>query len=130
MQQMFNGLTWVDDEGNIVPALAESWEISEDGTEYTFKLRQGVKFHNGEAFDAQDVVTTFEHGKQPENAYAYEYEGVEVEVVDDFTVKLTTEKPDPLLLTKLSRQQLIIPTDYYQEVGFDGFEKHPIGTGP
>jgi hypothetical protein len=52
MQQMFNGLTWVDDEGNVVPALAESWEISDDGTEYTFKLRQGVKFHNGEDFDA------------------------------------------------------------------------------
>lgn len=128
--QMFNGLTWVDDEGNIVPALAESWEISEDGTEYTFKLRQGVKFHNGEDFDAQDVVATFEHGKLPENAYAFEYEGIKVEVVDDFTVKLITEEPRPLLLRRLSTQILIIPNDYYKEVGFDGFEEHPVGTGP
>jgi peptide/nickel transport system substrate-binding protein len=128
--QLFNGLTWVDDEGNIVPALAESWEISEDGTEYTFKLRPNVKFHNGEAFDAQDVVATFEHGRLPENAYAFEYEGIEVEVVDDLTVKLITEEPNPLLLRRLSSQQLIIPADYYKEVGFDGFEEHPIGTGP
>jgi ABC-type transport system substrate-binding protein len=53
-QQMFNGLTWVDDEGNIVPALAESWEISEDGTVYTFNLRQDVKFHNGADFQSLD----------------------------------------------------------------------------
>jgi peptide/nickel transport system substrate-binding protein len=130
VNQIFNGLTWVDDEGEIVPALAESWEISEDGLEYTFKLRQGVKFHNGEDFDAQDVVTTFEHGRLPENAYGYEYEGIEVEVIDDFTVKLTTEEPNPLLLRRLSLQQLIIPTEYYQEVGFEGFEKHPVGAGP
>jgi ABC-type transport system substrate-binding protein len=73
MQQLFNGLTWIDDEGNIVPALAESWEVSDDGTEYTFQLREGVTFHNGEAFDAQDVVATFEHGPRlPRRARPWE----------------------------------------------------------
>jgi peptide/nickel transport system substrate-binding protein len=130
MQQLFNGLTWIDDEGNIVPALAESWEVSDDGTEYTFQLREGVTFHNGEAFDAQDVVATFEHGLNPENAYAYEYEGVEVEVVDDLTVKLKTEDVNPLFLRKLATVQLIVPADYLEEVGFDDFEQNPVGTGP
>jgi peptide/nickel transport system substrate-binding protein len=129
-QQMYNGLTWVDDEGNIVPALAESWEVSDDGTEYTFKLRQDVVFHDGSAFDAEDVVATFEAGKLPENAYAYEYETAKtIEAIDEHTVKMTTEEPDPLFLRRLNGQG-IIPSDYYEKVGRDGLEEHPIGTGP
>ena len=130
-QQMFDGLVWRNEEGEIVPALAESWEISEDGTEYTFTLRQGVVFHNGETFDAQDVVTTWEAGKDPANAYAYVFESViGVEVIDDSTVKVITEDPDPLFLSTGFPTQGVYPTDYYAEVGFDGFEAHPIGTGP
>ena len=129
-QQMYNGLTWVDDEGNIVPALAESWEVSDDGTEYTFQLRQDVIFHDGSPFDAPDVVATFEAGKLPENAYGYEYEtAASVEVIDEHTVKMTTEEPDPLFLRRLSGQG-IIPSDYYEEVGREGLEAQPIGTGP
>ena len=128
--QMFNGLTWVNEEGQIVPDLAESWEVSDDGTEYTFKLRQDVVFHNGETFDAQDVVTTWDAGKLPDNAYAYDYETAEsVEVVDEFTVKFTTAAPDPLFLRRLSGQG-IIPTGYFNEAGREGIEEHPIGTGP
>lgn len=129
-QQMFNGLVWVNDEGEIVPDLAESWEISEDGTEYTFKLREGVTFHNGETLDAQDLITTWEAGKDPANAYAYVYEEAElVEAVDDMTVRIKTPEPNPLFLRALAGWG-VYPTDYYNEVGFDGFEAHPIGTGP
>ena len=128
--QMFDGLTWVNEENEVVPALAESWEISDDGLEYTFKLREGVTFHNGETLDAQDVVVTWEAGKEPANAYAYNYEEwTAVEVIDDLTVKISTEVPDPLFLRDLALQG-IYPGDYYTEVGFDGFEAHPIGTGP
>jgi len=130
--QIFEGLTWVDDKGNVVPALAESWDVSDDGTEYTFHLRQGVKFHNGEDFDAQDVVTSWEAGKDPTNAYAYELEETaSVEVIDDYTVKMTTEKPNPLYLRRfVASSWAMIPTDYYNEVGLSGIEENPVGTGP
>lgn len=129
-EQMFEGLTWVDEENNIVPALAESWEISEDGLEYTFKLREGVTFHNGETFEADDVLATWEAGKDPANAYAYRYENWgTVEIIDDYTVKMTTEELDALFLRNLSEEG-IYPGDYYEEVGFDGFEAFPVGTGP
>jgi peptide/nickel transport system substrate-binding protein len=129
-KQWFDGLVWVNESGDIVPALATSWEISDDGTEYTFTLREGVTFHNGETFDAQDVVTTFEAGKIETNNYAYFYDPViSVEVIDDLTVKLVTESPDPLFLPTLSDLG-IYPTDYWNEVGLEGFEEHPIGTGP
>jgi peptide/nickel transport system substrate-binding protein len=130
VNQIYNGLTWVNDEGEIGPDLAESWTVSEDGTEYTFTLRQDIVFHNGDTFEAQDVAATFEAGKLPENAYAYDYETVEtIEVIDDFTVKLTTPEPDPLLLRRLSGQGMI-PAAYFEEVGREGLESAPVGTGP
>lgn len=129
--QIFEGLTWVNNEGEVVPALAESWEISEDGTEYTFKLRQGVKFHNGEDFDAQDVLTSWEAGIDEINAYAYDVaRTTSVEIIDDYTVKLTSEEPDPLFLRFVAGSWGIIPTDYYNEVGLEGIEAHPVSTGP
>ncbi|MCA9984103.1 MAG: ABC transporter substrate-binding protein [Anaerolineales bacterium] len=128
--QMFNGLVWRNEAGEIEPALATSWEISDDGTTYTFTLREGVVFHNGETFDAEDVVTTWEAGKDPLNAYYYTYEDVvAIEVIDDYTVAITSSAPDPLFLTTGFPTFGIYPTDYYNEVGFEGFEAHPIGTG-
>src|SRR5690606_3625392 len=52
---VFEGLTRIGSAGEVLPALAESWEISEDGTVYTFRLRTGATFHDGSAFDAEDV---------------------------------------------------------------------------
>jgi peptide/nickel transport system substrate-binding protein len=129
--QIFEGLTWVNDESKVVPALAESWEVSEDGTEYTFKLRQDVVFHNGAPFTAQDVLTSWEAGTDPVNAYAYDVERTtSVEVIDDYTVKLTSEAPDPLFLRFLAGSWGMVPTDYYNEVGLEGIEENPVGTGP
>ncbi|MDM8532827.1 ABC transporter substrate-binding protein [Anaerolineales bacterium HSG25] len=128
--QIQNGLSWENAEGEIVPDLAESWEANDDGTEWIFHLREGVTFHNGETFDAQDVVTTWEVGKDPANAYAYKYDAIEnVEVIDDLTVKLTIPAPDPLFLAKVGHAWGMIPTDYYNEVGLEGFEAHPVGAG-
>lgn len=130
-QQIFEGLTWLDEDNNVVGLLAESWDISDDGTEYTFYLREGVKFHNGAEFTAEDVVTSWEAGKDPANAYAYIHESAEsVEVIDTYTVKITTAEPDPLFLIIPARDWAMIPTDYYNEVGLEGIESNPIGTGP
>ena len=130
-QQIFEGLTWIDDDNNVVGALAEDWEISEDGTEYIFHLRQGVLFHNGAEFTAEDVVTSWEAGKDPANAYAYIHESADsVEVIDQYTVRITTPEPDPLFLVIPARDWAMIPTEYFNEVGLAGIEEHPIGTGP
>jgi peptide/nickel transport system substrate-binding protein len=128
---LYDSLVWVDDENEIAPALAESWEISEDGLEYTFRLRQGVSFHNGEPFTAEAVVATWETGKDPSNDYANFYEEVdEIDVLDDYTVVLRTYEPHPLLLRRLASDWAMVPPEYIREIGLDAFAARPVGTGP
>jgi peptide/nickel transport system substrate-binding protein len=128
---LYNSLVWIDDEGRVVPDLAESWEISEDGTEYTFTLREGVTFHNGEPFTADSVVFSWERGSQPEMQWSDKWLLAQsVEKVDDFTVKVTTEGPQPLLLRQVADNWALVPPNYIEEVGEEGFAEHPVGTGP
>lgn len=128
---LYNGLVTLNDDGDIAPDLATSWEISEDGRSYTFVLREGVTFHNGEAFTADDVVATWEFGKDESNDYAEQFSNVsEVEVIDPYTVRIVTADPDPLFLSRLVDNWGIIPGDYVREVGLDAFAAAPIGTGP
>jgi peptide/nickel transport system substrate-binding protein len=128
---MYDTLVWVDDDGNVVPALAESWEISPDGSEYTFRLREDVTFHNGEPFNADAVVFSWERAKDGGFEYSNLWQlATSVEKVDDFTVKITTDGPDALFLSTVVDNWAIIPPQYFQEVGQEGFNEHPIGTGP
>ncbi len=60
---IFEGLTRIGQSGEVLPALAESWEISEDGKTYTFKLHTGVKFHDGSTFDAEDVKFSLDRAR-------------------------------------------------------------------
>ncbi len=129
--QMFNSLTWIDDSGKLVPALAKSWTVSKNGTEYTFKLRENVKFHNGEKFNANSVVATWERGRQEKTQWREKFALAKyVEKVDDYTVKIGTDGPSPLLLRVLAEYWAMIPPRYYQQMGENGFLNHPIGTGP
>jgi len=127
--QLFDSLIYIDTAGEIQPALAESWDISDDGTVYTFHLREGVTFHNGEAFTADDVIATWESGSE-NGEWTDKYTLVTVDKVDDYTVTLTTEAPNPELFDTIFDFWDIIPNEYYAEVGLDGFQEHPIGTGP
>lgn len=129
--QMFDSLVWVNDDGEIEPALAESWEVSDDGTTYTFTLRQGVTFHNGEPFDAEAVRFTWEAGKNPENAYFDGFElASDVTVIDDYTVSITSPEPSSLFLVQVGYGWPMLPPDYYTEVGLAEFSRAPVGTGP
>jgi len=129
--QLYDSLVWLNDEGDIEPALAESWEISDDGREYTFHLRQGVTFHNGEPFNADSVVLTWERGKDAGFEYSnYLQDADSVTKVDDYTVKITTPEPNALFFTTLHDIWAMIPPEYFAEVGQEGFDEHPIGTGP
>lgn len=129
--QMFDSLVWINDDGELEPALAESWTVSDDGTEYTFELRDGVTFHNGEVFDANAVAFTWEAGQNPENAYYDAFTlASDVTVVDADTVVITAAEPNALFLVQVGAGWPMLPPDYYREVGLAEFARAPVGTGP
>ena len=111
-----------------VPALATEWSVSPDGTAYTFKLRQGVKFHNGEPFDAECVKVSLErflNEKLFKNSFWETLK--EVEIVDDYTVIVRYKVPNVLCLTSLILTPML-PAKAFTEKGVALFD-HPIGTG-
>jgi peptide/nickel transport system substrate-binding protein len=129
---MYSHLLKNDAKQNKVPDLATSWEKRDDKT-WRFKLRQGVKFHNGDPFTAADVKYTLERvakdPKIPDNA---NYKMItEVKIIDEYTVDILTEYPDPLILNRLARVgSYIMPAKYIQEKGWDYYLNNPVGTGP
>ncbi|MDJ1156655.1 ABC transporter substrate-binding protein [Chelatococcus sp. SYSU_G07232] len=132
---VFDGLVQRGPDMKLAPGLATSWEQSEDGKRIRFKLRENVKFHNGEPFDAEAVRFTFERllgaegakGPQQSNYNAID----KVEVVDATTVDFLLKNPDPVLITKLAGYGgMIVPPKYIQEKGDEYFNTHPVGTGP
>ena len=128
---LYDSLVWIDDDGEIVPALAKDWVISDDGLEYIFNLRQDVFFHNGEPFNADAVVYSWEFYRNPELAWNERWRLADnVEKVDEFTVRVTTEEPKPLLLRTMAIDWSMVPPLYHQEVGEIEFGNNPVGTGP
>jgi dipeptide transport system substrate-binding protein len=141
---------------NIIPGLAESWEVSEDGTEYTFKLRPGVKFHSTDYFtptrdfNVDDVLMTFDRQRDeshPWNKYtegtAWEYfQGMDMPAlikdivkVDDMTVKFVLTKPEAPFIANLAMDfASIVSAEYAEQLAAEGREvdlnQAPIGTGP
>lgn len=118
------------DNGEVVPALATSWEFVDDTT-LEVKLREGVTFQNGEPFNADAVKFSFDRAVDPDLALtvASRLRTLEdVAVVDDSTVRITTTDPDALLVRRLALVNMVPPA-YLQEVGDDAFALSPIGTG-
>lgn len=131
---IFDGLTYRGPDLKVVPGLAESWEELNDGKLLRFKLRQNVKFHNGEDFNAAAVKFTFDRLLGDEGAKGPQrsnYTVIEsVDVIDDYTVEMKLKSPDPVLLTKLAGYgAMIVPPKYIQEKGEDNFNVNPVGTG-
>ncbi|MFW6116354.1 MAG: ABC transporter substrate-binding protein [bacterium] len=117
--------------GELEPTLAVSWEHIDERT-LEVKLRQGVKFHNGEDFDANAVKFSFERALDPDLALSITsrvQNVTDVTVVDRYTVRIGTEEPDPLLLKRLTALYMV-PPKYVAEVGESEFGMHPVGTGP
>ncbi|MGG0718602.1 ABC transporter substrate-binding protein [Robertmurraya massiliosenegalensis] len=129
---MVNYLVKNEGDAGFVPDLATEWKTLDDET-WEFKLREGVTFHNGEEFTAEDVEYTLERiAKDPSLQNHSQYRQiVDVEVIDDYTVQIHTDGPQPAMLNRLSRSSSgMMPKDYIDEVGLEGYIEHPIGTGP
>ncbi|WP_102867379.1 ABC transporter substrate-binding protein [Pseudovibrio exalbescens] len=139
LMNMYDGLVrYKDGTLEVEPALAESWTISEDGTTYTFKLREGVTFHDGSAFDAEAVKFNFDRMLNEDHPYhdtgpfplAFFFSSVEdVEVVDEFTVAFNLSEPYAPFLSNLAYPTgLIVSPTAVAEYG-ENFGRHPTGTG-
>ncbi len=128
---LYDSLLYQAPDGSIQPALAESWEVTNGGKSYTFRLRKDVTFHNGEPFNADAVVLTWNTYRQEQVPYSAYFTPAEtVEKIDDYTVQVTTRAPNALLLPSIALAWTLLPPKYYQEVGARAFAEHPVGTGP
>lgn len=126
---IFEGLTRIDESGAVKPALAESWTISEDGLTYSFKLRQGVKFHDGTSFEASDVVFSLDRarGDGSVNAQKALFEPIDnVTVKSDYEVEIKLKRPTGNMLFNLGWGDAIIVAPETAETN----KTNPVGTGP
>jgi peptide/nickel transport system substrate-binding protein len=136
IMQVFDTLLFLDTDGKLYPGLAESWEYAKDGKSITFKLRRGVKFHDGTDFNAQAVKFTFDSIQNPQlgSQAAIDFLGPydKTEVVDPYTVRVHWKQPFAAALTNLSNPWLlgIVSPAAVQRLGDAGFQRTPVGTGP
>lgn len=132
---LYNGLvTFKDESLEIVPDLATSWKVSEDGLTWTFYLRKGVKFHDGSPFNAESVKFTFERLLDPETASAYRAQFLiidRIDVVDPYTVNIITKEPTPDFLLNIANRNLsMLSPTATRKWSVVEYANHPIGTGP
>src|SRR2546426_1500208 len=117
----------------MAPALAASWTESPDGRTYEFKLRQGLRFHNGEPCTAEDVQYSFTRYKGT-SAKELQAKVQRVEVVDPLTIRFHLREPWPDFMTfygtTATAAGILGSHKYMHQVGEDGFKKHPVGLGP
>jgi len=133
MELIFDSLVRIDNRGNIIPGLAESWSVSDDRLEYTFHLRKNVFFHDGVECTAEDVKFTYESIRDPKNQSPWKTNTELVDrwnVIDAHTLKMTLRQPFTQILYKLVRE--IAPKHLLkgQELQSAATNYHPIGTGP
>jgi ABC-type transport system substrate-binding protein len=132
---VFDSLVTKDSKGDFQPALAESWEIAKDWSSISFKLRKGVKFHNGDPFTAKDVKFSIERLMRDDLRFVYGAEVKKIiskiEILDDYNVRIRVNNPYPGFLDRCGGGAVaILSKNYLEKVGDDGFAAKPIGAGP
>ena len=130
---IFNGLTAHDGDNQVVPCLAKSWDYDAESFTYTFHLEENVKWHDGEAFTAEDVKFTIEAIMDPENGSenAPNYEDVaEIAVLDEHTVAFRLTAPNAAFLDYMT--MAILPKHLLEgeDMQSSSFFRNPVGTGP
>ena len=148
--EIFSGLVTLNKNLDIIPDLAESWEISDDGTVYTFKLRENIKFSNGDNVTAEDFKWSIERAANPDtgsynaDVYLGDIVGVKeviesngsktsidgVKALDDKTLEITIDSPKTYFLAKLTYPTAFVLSKNYMESQGDNWIDKPVGTGP
>ncbi len=132
LDHMVETLLELTPKGEIVPKLAEKWEVSSDATEFTLKLRKGIKFHDGTPFNAEAVKVTFDRLLDPKVAIRYRFLVAPIStvtVVDEFTVKMKTKMPFAALVSNLTHQATGIQSPESLKASWDKAVAKPVGTG-
>ena len=136
---MYDALVGFDlKKGGIGPGVAESWQLSDDGLTWTFHLRPGQKFHNGDPLTAHDVKFSLQREMAPNSTAAaaptMRRTIKSIDVVDELTVRVNTVTPQIGLPASLSRavapEGAVMPKNYIEKVGEEEFRRKPIGSGP
>lgn len=128
-QNVFQGLTRIGPDGSVLPGLAKEWAISEDGLTYSFKLRDGVKFHDGTGFDSADVLFSFNRAMAEDSTNAQKglFEPIaKIETPDSNTVTITLKRPTGHFLFNLGWGDAVIVA----QESADTNKTKPVGTGP
>ncbi|MER8439271.1 ABC transporter substrate-binding protein [Mesorhizobium sp. M1312] len=126
---VFEGLTRIGPNGEVMPDLAESWTISDDGKVYTFKLHTGVKFHDGTDFNADDVKFSLDRARADNSVNAQKglFAAIDtVEVADPATVRITLKNPQSSFLYNMSWGDAVIVAPETADTN----KEKPVGTGP
>ncbi|MFD2044607.1 ABC transporter substrate-binding protein [Ornithinibacillus salinisoli] len=131
-RNMYNRLFARNQDMEIVPEIVESYENVDEET-WHFNLVEGITFHNGEELTAEDVKFSLERVMTDQGLKEYPYftQLAEVNVLDTYTVEIVTDGPMPTIQHVLAKSGAdILPKEYVEEVGMDGFVENPIGSGP
>jgi peptide/nickel transport system substrate-binding protein len=126
---IYEGLIKVNSNGDFIPGLATSWDVSADGLTYTFQLRKGVKFHNGESFDASVAKWNLERamGEKTVNPHPEYFRGInKIEMPDSHTLILVLAKVDALFIAHMAEGDAVM----LPMAGYKNAKSQPIGTGP
>src|ERR687893_2504102 len=131
MASLYDKLVDIDEQGEIVPMLAESYEVSGDELVYTFHLREGVKFHDGTEFNAEAVKFNLDRYQEKDSVRSTEVEPIKsVEVVDDMTVRVELEEVFAPFLAVLTDRAGVMVSPKAIEEGNGKVSENPVGTGP
>lgn len=130
--EMYESLLTFDEHTNVIPSLAKEWSVSEDGRTYTFVLNEGIKFHDGEPFNAEAVKAVYERGvAHPELTLKRTIKDWESVTVDsEYQVSITLNEPNNTFINKITQLRIVSPKAMAMENASDYLAKNSAGTGP
>lgn len=128
---MYETLVWFDENLELKPLLAKSWTVSDDGLDYTFVLNEGIKFHDGEPFNAESIAANYERAQSDSSLRLASQTAMwdSVTVDSEYQVTIHLKEPNNTFLNKLAQVRIVSPKAI-KELGKEGLAKQSAGTGP